>query len=174
MDRQERYRVDPEYRQRIRDAAKRRYANNPEQQKKALERAKRRVEQVGRGTINAAWRKWARTERGKESIRSSARKHRQSNLEYYALKAAERRARKLATQVEFVDYQVVLEKAQGNCGICGEHLTAPIEIDHIIPLSRGGTHTYDNLQATHATCNRQKWIFLPSELVNGTPKSWIS
>lgn len=43
------------------------------------------------------------------------------------------------------------------CGICKEYLgDAPVEIDHIIPVSRGGSGDADNLQLTHKECNRQK------------------
>lgn len=40
---------------------------------------------------------------------------------------------------------------------CKQKLADPIEVDHIVPISRGGSHTYDNLQAAHANCNRKKW-----------------
>lgn len=50
------------------------------------------------------------------------------------------------------------------CGICeGEidrYLRKPNKwaatLDHIIPLSKGGTHTYDNVQPAHAHCNFMK------------------
>lgn len=51
------------------------------------------------------------------------------------------------------------------CAICGNpiDMTAPAksplscEVDHIIPVSRGGApYDVDNLQLTHAKCNRQK------------------
>lgn len=29
-------------------------------------------------------------------------------------------------------------------------------IDHIIPLSKGGTHTYNNVQLAHYICNSKK------------------
>lgn len=29
-------------------------------------------------------------------------------------------------------------------------------LDHIIPLSRGGHHTADNVQAAHLACNHRK------------------
>ncbi len=51
----------------------------------------------------------------------------------------------------------VWEKYTGICGICS--LPADFkdyELDHIIPLSRGGSDTYDNVQVAHPRCNRQK------------------
>ena len=68
-----------------------------------------------------------------------------------------RQARMFATTVEFVDYAVVIRKAKGLCRLCSEPFgVGKIEIDHIVPLSRNGTHTYNNVQAVHAVCNRRK------------------
>ncbi len=75
---------------------------------------------------------------------------------YFAELESRRRAAIRATQTEPIDYVLVIEWAAGRCGICLEPLIPPIEIDHIVPIARGGTHTYDNLQAAHATCNRLK------------------
>jgi 5-methylcytosine-specific restriction endonuclease McrA len=58
--------------------------------------------------------------------------------------------------IENIDYSIVIDMSDGICGLCGGQLTAPIEIDHIIPLSKDGLHSYDNVQATHAQCNRVK------------------
>lgn len=72
-------------------------------------------------------------------------------------KEGKRRAAKLMTQVEDVDYAKVIADAKGLCGICRKPFDLfGIHVDHILPLSRGGTHTYDNLQATHAFCNMTK------------------
>ena len=69
---------------------------------------------------------------------------------------AARYAKLHTTKIERIDYSQVIEQANGVCGICGGELYPPVEIDHIIPLSKGGTHTRDNLQASHAQCNRSK------------------
>lgn len=52
----------------------------------------------------------------------------------------------------------VLARAKNRCVLCTHEFTPddPAEIDHIIPLARFGTTTEDNLQAIHASCNRQK------------------
>lgn len=50
------------------------------------------------------------------------------------------------------------------CGICLKVVEGEFELDHIIPLSRGGEHSADNLQFAHPHCNRVKWNKLSHEL----------
>ena len=55
----------------------------------------------------------------------------------------------------------LMEDYAGMCGICGEDMfglesDSDIHVDHIIPVSKGGTNDYDNLQPAHATCNFRK------------------
>ena len=66
------------------------------------------------------------------------------------------------TTAEFVDYDKVISDSSGLCGICLKPLDRTVEIDHIVPLSKGGTHTYSNVQASHSTCNRKKSAKLAS------------
>lgn len=69
------------------------------------------------------------------------------------------------TFVEEVDSLVVLELHDGVCGICGEDVDPfAFEVDHIVPLSRGGFNNYANAQPTHRTCNRSKGQKLMEEL----------
>lgn len=43
------------------------------------------------------------------------------------------------------------------CGICGGGVAPDqMSIDHIVPISRGGTDDLDNLQAAHRSCNSRK------------------
>ena len=42
------------------------------------------------------------------------------------------------------------------CYLCSEPLAEPVEIDHVIPLSRGGRHLLSNLRPVHKHCNRVK------------------
>lgn len=68
-----------------------------------------------------------------------------------------RRALEKQTQAEKIDFMEILRASNGICGICKKPLDLfGIEFDHIIPLSKGGPHTRENIQATHSCCNRQK------------------
>lgn len=77
--------------------------------------------------------------------------------EVWVERAARRRAQKQHTQTEKVDFKQILRDSKGLCGICNKPLDLfGIEFDHIVPLARGGSHTRENIQATHSRCNRVK------------------
>jgi len=45
----------------------------------------------------------------------------------------------------------------GSCQICGEWVKpGHASMDHTHPLSKGGTHTWDNVQLVHLICNLRK------------------
>lgn len=58
---------------------------------------------------------------------------------------------------QVIDRWKVWERDKGVCQICFESAhKRGWHLDHIIPLSRGGSHTYDNVQVTHPSCNCSK------------------
>lgn len=68
-----------------------------------------------------------------------------------------RRARKRGAYIEEVDPRTLYDMSLGICGICGKALKyEDMSIDHIIPLSKGGSHSYANTQAVHRICNTKK------------------
>ena len=71
---------------------------------------------------------------------------------------AKRRAVERECFVEAVDHRVVFERDKGVCGICKEPVDpmSKWEVDHIVPILRGGLHSYANVQLAHARCNRSK------------------
>ncbi len=51
----------------------------------------------------------------------------------------------------------VLKESKGKCALCGVTKNErPLDIDHIIPLSKGGKTEYENLQVLCSKCNRSK------------------
>lgn len=69
-----------------------------------------------------------------------------------------RRARKRCAFIETVRRDRLYARAGGVCGICRLAID-PGEswhVDHIIPLSKGGEHSYANTQPAHARCNVEK------------------
>ena len=47
-------------------------------------------------------------------------------------------------------------KQNGICPLCNRELDGVINLDHILPRSKGGWDGTDNLQAVHLICNSQK------------------
>jgi 5-methylcytosine-specific restriction endonuclease McrA len=95
--------------------------------------------------------------RNLEKEKAASREYRRKHPEKVREMTARRRALKKATQREPIDYNIIIARDGYICHICGS-LVAPEELqfDHIIPLSRGGTHTYENIAVAHATCNHKK------------------
>ena len=51
----------------------------------------------------------------------------------------------------------VLKRARGKCELCGvDRKIKSLDVDHIIPRSKGGANDISNLQALCFTCNRAK------------------
>lgn len=89
---------------------------------------------------------------------------RSENPDKHAMNNHRYRARRRGAYVEPVDRVVVLERDGWRCGICGKripkHAKYPdpesASIDHVVPLSKGGTHEMKNVQAAHLICNALK------------------
>lgn len=65
----------------------------------------------------------------------------------------------MANRIQFNDFQKksVYAKCNGKCAICGKPVKfKKMTIDHITPLSRGGTNDIKNLQLACKRCNSMK------------------
>lgn len=56
--------------------------------------------------------------------------------------------------------QYIWARDDGRCRKCGA--TADLQLDHIIPLAKGGSRNADNLQVLCCSCNRAKTSGLPA------------
>ena len=54
----------------------------------------------------------------------------------------------------------LLAQQQGLCGICCRPFTTEermrVEVDHVVPVSKGGPRVIENLRTTHRACNQAK------------------
>lgn len=82
-----------------------------------------------------------------------------------------RRALKRGADAELIDNAKVFDRDGWMCGICAEAVDPELKwpdpmsvsLDHVVPLAKGGSHTYDNVQCAHLRCNIQKSDSVPSE-----------
>ncbi len=74
------------------------------------------------------------------------------------------RARKYGVEAVHVQPRDIFERDGWRCHICGrfvrrygpsDHPMAAT-LDHIIPISEGGTHTPDNIKTAHRCCNTRR------------------
>lgn len=87
-----------------------------------------------------------------------------SYAEQNAVLTLRRRALLYDAWVEDVKPLTVYERDGWRCGICGDVILPFIRhphprsasVDHIVPLARGGEHSYVNCQASHLGCNCSK------------------
>ncbi len=70
---------------------------------------------------------------------------------------ARKRYRKRGIVVDPIDYSVILKREGMVCHICkGEVFRPDLVFDHIIPIAKGGAHSYENISVSHYVCNRKK------------------
>jgi 5-methylcytosine-specific restriction endonuclease McrA len=83
------------------------------------------------------------------------------------------RRRAIMSRGEEIDHLLVFERDEWTCHICGNVINRHLRgnnwmratLDHIQPLSRNGTHTYDNVAAAHWICNMRKGDTMPEDHV---------
>lgn len=90
----------------------------------------------------------------------------QTDPDYWAARKALKVRRKRAqegTQVERVSLSRVAERDGWVCSICGQPVVRNASevrlqwsLDHVVPLSKGGAHTYENCKLAHRGCNSAK------------------
>jgi len=62
-----------------------------------------------------------------------------------------------AKRIERVSLDIVFARDRGICSLCHKKVKKEdASVDHIIPLSKGGDHTYQNCTLAHRKCNSSK------------------
>jgi len=89
---------------------------------------------------------------------------------------ARRRARKRGAdgRIEDVSFGEVWGRDSGLCWLCSEPIDVQAAVpddlagtmDHVIPLSRGGGHTFENVRLAHFICNSRRGDRVEAELVS--------
>jgi 5-methylcytosine-specific restriction endonuclease McrA len=101
-----------------------------------------------------------------ETARISAKKHydpEKARLKYLTQQAQQRvsnmnsHAKKIGVEGT-ITVRYYHEAMRKGCAYCGS-TTFPLELDHRIPMSKGGTNWPENVQAVCQFCNRSKHSF---------------
>jgi 5-methylcytosine-specific restriction endonuclease McrA len=100
-----------------------------------------------------------------EQYRQIELAYHKANPEVWSNASAKRRARKInAPVVENVDRRVVYDRDGGVCYLCENKVNfEEMHAEHVIPLARGGNHSYDNVKTACADCNLRKGMKTPEE-----------
>lgn len=100
-------------------------------------------------------RRWR--EENAEAIRAREQRYRSENPDKFNAKYARRRQRKRERWVDAVKLDVLYARDHGQCRLCNRSCSrADASVDHVVPLSRGGEHSYANAQLAHQRCNARK------------------
>ncbi len=113
----------------------------------------------------------------REKQRQQAKVFRETHPEYkkeyrkthaLEIRAATEKRRTLLRggNVTKIDLLTIIERDKMVCGICHKKVARrDLSFDHIIPISRSGNHTSDNLQVAHLRCNLVRGVGrLPAQI----------
>ena len=160
--------------------SRKQFDNNPER----VRDRSRRYFKNNKEKVNARCRRWyeehkkERAEYGKiyrmENKELVAKRYRNwynANLDKVKLNSDRCRARKYGAYGDHTSEELKqLKENNKNCYWCGIYVGDKYHVDHVIPLSRGGTNYISNLVISCPKCNLSKYNKLPSE--NGYPAGW--
>ena len=120
----------------------------------------RSYQQANRDVSNARTRAWHKAHPAESKANKSNAKHARRALEY-------------ATRVDTYGIYLWMKRVKSTpvvtCHWCRETLLGILSVfDHVIPISKGGPHTLENLCVCCGSCNSSKKNRLPSQWsVNG-------
>lgn len=131
--------------------------------------------------VKKAWQQWysvnaeqVRAARRTEEGRARARAHRSKYARLYPERVAASNARtkaiRLQAEGQYTGHDVLkcFRLQEGCCYYCNIKVGgkgARWQVDHVIPLSRGGTNLPENIVVACESCNRKKYNFMPWEFM---------
>ena len=104
-----------------------------------------------------------------EKNKERLKKYREKNLDKHAGYERKRRAIKRNSPSEKYTVEQILEIYGSNCHICGKEIDLNanrrsgyegwemgLQLDHIVPISKNGADTIENIRPSHGICNVSK------------------
>lgn len=130
--------------------------------KKKITKYHKEYREDNKEEIRAYMREYRQTSNGKIVIASTEKKYRQSEKGKMNLKRKNHRRRTCMQYTEATltpeQWQLVIRMQGNRCNMCKRKFTKkrfPVA-DHIIPVSKGGGLTFENVQALCISCNSSK------------------
>lgn len=156
------YRSRPETRERERQNDRKRYKNpsRREQMRIANRKSQKRPEAL------AKKRTWdaANRERLSANRKESQRKWREANRAHEIARHQSRRLSESIVKFPLDHWIELVSRFNGWCPYCGEY-TEKLTVDHVVPISAGGTNTIENLIPCCSSCNSKKGAKLLDQFV---------
>ena len=100
-----------------------------------------------------------------EKVKASMDKWWSANPEANRIYCQNRRARKSGEKLSSGLVERLFSLQRGKCACCKKPLGDDYHVDHIMPLSLGGTNEDTNIQLLHSKCNQQKHKKHPIEFM---------
>ncbi len=122
-----------------------------------IEAGRQRARKYSRSAKSRTWRQqnW---QKNRPKLLAYQRRRKRQNPQQFAEYEARRRAKiKGATVIEQISRREIYDANNGCCHICQLPVQfRKMHMDHVVPLSKGGQHTRDNLKPAHPFCNMSK------------------
>lgn len=112
---------------------------------------------VRKGKDGLNRRKEANPEKMKLSIKEKGRRYYIKNKEDILLRLRDAKARRRGAEGKFTpaEWRSLLDKYEHKCLWCGK-TGGKLTVDHVLPVSKGGTNYIDNIQPLCDHCNKSK------------------
>lgn len=127
--------------------------NNPEKYKQ-IDKKNRNTYKEKRRLHNKAW-----ENKNRLSRKIYKKAYKAKNRDYFAVHESTRRAQKRNAPIRDLttaQWQMIQALQKHRCYYCGKRCKGKLTQDHIVPLSKGGSHTLSNVVGACGACNSKK------------------